>query len=147
MKTIEETIKKLTKELVPCAICDKIECKIKIETCDQYKEIYNTLTKVANLQEEKQRELTLKAFDEWLLKNPRITEDVINRRVLAELRIILMSKENSLIPILKEVPKGTVLYSPIYGEVKFERVDEKNGYIEVMEEYGLKRFRHDGTYL
>lgn len=86
-------------------------------------------------------------IDEWLCRNSWITRDENNRQALAELRSILMSKENSLIPILKEVPKGTVLYSPIYGEVKFKRVDEKNGYIEVMEEYGLKRFRHDGTYL
>lgn len=58
-----------------------------------------------------------------------------------------MSRENDLIPILKNVPIGTILYSPIFGDVKFEGVDERNGYIEITEEYGIKRFRHDGTYL
>ena len=58
-----------------------------------------------------------------------------------------MTRENDLIPILKNVPIGTILYSPIFGDVTFEGVDERNGYIEIREEYGIKRFRHDGTYL
>lgn len=38
-----------------------------------------------------QKELTLKAFDEWLCRNSWITRDENNRQALSDLRSIIMS--------------------------------------------------------
>ena len=38
-----------------------------------------------------------------------------------------MSKENlNLVEILKDCPEGTKLYSPIYGDVEFVRIEDRN---------------------
>ena len=56
MKTIEERIKQLAIELTPCGVCqsdsDGGGCKVKIEDCAFYKDIYNALTEVAKRQQE-----------------------------------------------------------------------------------------------
>lgn len=56
MKTIEERIKQLAIELTPCGVCqsdsDGGGCKVKIEDCAFYKDIYNALTEIAKLQQE-----------------------------------------------------------------------------------------------
>lgn len=56
-----------------------------------------------------------------------------------------MNENIDLTKILKGCPKGTKLYSPIFGEVRFEEMYEGN--IKVEEDWGLKAFRWDGTYL
>ena len=39
-----------------------------------------------------------------------------------------MNENIDLTKILKDCPSGTKLYSPIFGEVIFERIDDKNDY-------------------
>ena len=56
-----------------------------------------------------------------------------------------MSNENlNLAEILKDCPKGTKLYSPIFGEVEFNCI-YKNGTIECENECGVWYFNIDGT--
>ena len=56
-----------------------------------------------------------------------------------------MSNENlNLAEILKDCPKGTKLYSPIFGEVEFNCI-YKNGAIECENECGVWYFNIDGT--
>ena len=56
-----------------------------------------------------------------------------------------MSNENlNLAEILKDCPKGTKLYSPIFGEVEFNCI-YKNGTIECETECGVWFFNIDGT--
>ena len=52
----------------------------------------------------------------------------------------------SLIEILKNCPKGTKLYSPIYGEVEFTEVSIVTGSIGCKTSNGVTRFYPDGTY-
>ena len=37
-----------------------------------------------------------------------------------------MNENLNLVEILKDCPKGTKLYSPIFGEVKFEEINDNN---------------------
>ncbi len=37
-----------------------------------------------------------------------------------------MNENLNLVEILKDCPKGTKLYSPIFGEVKFEEINDYN---------------------
>lgn len=64
-------------------------------------------------------------------------------------------KELNLVEILKDCPKGTKLYSTIYGEVVFERVDHYDGVIypicfyegenfQCVTKNGLHLVEHDG---
>ena len=56
-----------------------------------------------------------------------------------------MSNENlNLAEILKDCPKGTKLYSPIFGEVEFNCI-YKNGTIECENECGVWYVNIDGT--
>ena len=48
--------------------------------------------------------------------------------------------------ILKNCPKGTKLYSPIYGEVEFTEVSIVTGSIGCKTNNGITRFYPDGTY-
>lgn len=48
--------------------------------------------------------------------------------------------------ILKNCPKGTKLYSPIYGEVEFTEVSIVTGSIGCKTNNGVTRFYPDGTY-
>ena len=48
--------------------------------------------------------------------------------------------------ILKNCPKGTKLYSPIYGEVEFTEVSVVTGSIGCKTNNGVTRFYPDGTY-
>lgn len=55
-----------------------------------------------------------------------------------------MEKEFNLIEILKDVPKGIKLYSPIFGECEFENVDSDGVYVK---HNGVVRiFSYDGRY-
>lgn len=60
---------------------------------------------------------------------------------------LTMNENLDLTKILEGCPKGTKLYSPIFGEIEFERINKKDGYIEIKEEYGINTFRNNGTYL
>lgn len=64
-------------------------------------------------------------------------------------------KELNLVEILKDCPKGTNLYSTIYGEVVFEKVDHCDGVIypicfyegenlQFVTKNGLHLVEHDG---
>lgn len=68
MKTIEEIIEKFAKNLTPCGICrtafDAVDCEVNIVDCIWYKEIYNALTEVAELQKEFDEEVRLKKCDD-----------------------------------------------------------------------------------
>lgn len=55
-----------------------------------------------------------------------------------------MEKELNLIEILKDVPKGTKLYSPIFGECEFENVDSDGVY--VIHNGVVRIFSYDGRY-
>lgn len=59
-----------------------------------------------------------------------------------------MEKTLNLIEILKDVPKGTKLYSPLYGELSFIGINMDIIYpIEVNDEYGeYKSFDEEGKY-
>lgn len=52
--TIEERAREFATKLTPCGICqtdsDGVGCKVKIEDCSWYKEIYKALTEVAKEQ-------------------------------------------------------------------------------------------------
>lgn len=50
----------------------------------------------------------------------------------------------NLIEILKDVPKGTRLYSPIFGECEFENVDSDGVY--VIHDGVVRIFSYDGRY-
>ena len=52
----------------------------------------------------------------------------------------------NLVEILKNCPKGTKLYSPIYGEVEFTEVSIVTGSIGCKTSNGVTRFYPDGTY-
>lgn len=50
--------------------------------------------------------------------------------------------------ILKDCPKGTKLYSPLYGEVEFVKVDLDRPYnIIIKNEFGIAAFNSNGKYL
>lgn len=53
----------------------------------------------------------------------------------------------NLIEILKDAPKGTKLYSPIFGECELEEVHNDTGTIRVKSENFASCFNEDGTYL
>ena len=59
----------------------------------------------------------------------------------------------NLVEILKDVPRGTRLYSPIFGEVEFFAIDEYSSYpiiVEARDTYGnkySKAFTKEGFYL
>ena len=52
MKTIKEKIREFAGKLTPCGICNRKECRVEIEDCAWYKDIYKALSEVAKLQEE-----------------------------------------------------------------------------------------------
>ena len=52
----------------------------------------------------------------------------------------------NLVEILKNCPKGTKLYSPIYGEVEFKEISVITGSIGCKTNNGVTRFYPDGTY-
>jgi hypothetical protein len=58
----------------------------------------------------------------------------------------------NLVEILKDVPRGTKLYSPIFGEVEFFAIDEYSSYpiiVEARDNYGnkySKTFTKEGFY-
>lgn len=52
----------------------------------------------------------------------------------------------NLVEILKNCPKGTKLYSPIYGEVEFTEISIVTGSIGCKTSNGVTRFYPDGTY-
>lgn len=57
-------------------------------------------------------------------------------------------KKLNLIEILKDVPKGTTLYSPIFGNVQFIEIEHVNNTIKVLTEYtGYYRFDSEGKLL
>ena len=57
-----------------------------------------------------------------------------------------MSNENlNLVEILKDCPVGTKLYSPIFGEVEFDKIDIHSDHpIHVLCKYGDDSFTKDG---
>ena len=55
-----------------------------------------------------------------------------------------MNEKLNLVAILKDCPKRTKLYSPIFGEVEFNCI-YKNGAIECENECGVWYFNIDGT--
>lgn len=70
-------------------------------------------------------------------------------------RIMEENKELNLVEILKDCPKGLRLYSTIYGEVIFEKIDHCNGAIypicfyeggnlQCVSKNGLHLLEHDG---
>ncbi len=60
-----------------------------------------------------------------------------------------MNKNLNLVEILKDCPKGTKLYSPIFGDVKFQLIDEFSTFhpisVETDENY-IEHFSADGRY-
>lgn len=59
-----------------------------------------------------------------------------------------MNNKINIAEILKDCPKGMELYSPIYGEVKFYKIDIDNeSYpIAVKNSKGIVYFAEDGRY-
>ena len=59
-----------------------------------------------------------------------------------------MNENLDLTQILKDCPKGTKLYSPIFGEVKFEEIDcSISSPVRVIDNAGqLDAFKKDGKY-
>ena len=56
-----------------------------------------------------------------------------------------MNENLNLIEILKDCPKGTKLYSPIFGEVEFDKIDIHSDHpIRVLCKYGNYSFSKDG---
>ena len=64
MKTIEEKIREFAGKLTPCGICNRKECRVEIEGCAWYKDIYKALSEVAKLQREIDEEVRLKKCDD-----------------------------------------------------------------------------------
>lgn len=61
---------------------------------------------------------------------------------------MIMNENLDLTKILEGCPKGTKLYSPLFGEIEFEEIcNKKESCIKIKEEYGINNFRSDGTYL
>ena len=60
-----------------------------------------------------------------------------------------MNKNLNLVEILKDCPKGTKLYSTIFGDVKFQSIDEFSTFhpiaVETDENY-IEHFSADGRY-
>ena len=60
-----------------------------------------------------------------------------------------MNKNLDLVKILKDCPKGTKLYSPIFGDVNFQLIDEFSTFhpisVETDENY-IEHFSADGRY-
>ena len=57
-----------------------------------------------------------------------------------------MNEKLNLVAILKDCPKGTKLYSPIFGEVEFNCIyKSERGTIECENECGVWYFNIDGT--
>lgn len=48
--------------------------------------------------------------------------------------------------ILKDCPKGTKLYSPLFGEIKFEQITDNNIIVIFKPDYGHYRFHPDWRY-
>lgn len=57
-----------------------------------------------------------------------------------------MEKEINIAEILKDCPKGTKLYTTLYGEVTLESVTDIEHPIEVMTKGGTMHFMRDGRY-
>ena len=56
-----------------------------------------------------------------------------------------MNEKLNLVEILKDCPKGTKLYSPIFGEVELDKIDIHSGTpIRVLCKYGKDGFSKDG---
>ena len=56
-----------------------------------------------------------------------------------------MNENLNLVEILKDCKKGTKLYSPIYGEVEFDKIDIHSDHpIDVLCKYGDDSFTKDG---
>ena len=64
MKTIEEQIEEFARKLTPCGICHRKGCRVEIEDCAWYKDIYEALAEVAKLQKEIDEEVRLKKSDD-----------------------------------------------------------------------------------
>jgi len=52
----------------------------------------------------------------------------------------------NLVDILKDCPKGTKLYSTIFGDVTLHSIDDTDYPIEVFTEHGIKSFSKSGLY-
>lgn len=52
----------------------------------------------------------------------------------------------NLVEILKDCPKGTKLYSPIFGEVTFLSIDDTDYPIQIGNEHGTESFTETGLY-
>lgn len=52
MATLEEKIKEFARKLTPCGICHRKGCRVEIEDCAWYKDIYKALSEVAKLKKE-----------------------------------------------------------------------------------------------
>ena len=66
MKTIEEKTKELARKLTPCGICHRKGCRVEIEDCAWYKDIYKALAEVAKLQKEIYNKRACKWFEGYL---------------------------------------------------------------------------------
>ena len=56
-----------------------------------------------------------------------------------------MNEKLNLVEILKDCPKGTKLYSPIFGEVELDKIDiHSDSPIRVLCKYGKDGFSKDG---
>lgn len=70
MKTIEEKIKEFARKLTPCGMCytnsDGVGCRVEIEDCAWYKDIYKALSEVAKLQKEIYNKRACKWFESYL---------------------------------------------------------------------------------
>lgn len=58
-----------------------------------------------------------------------------------------MEKDLNLIKLLKDAPKGTKLYSPIFGECELREVHKDTGTICIKAKNYAACFNEDGTYL
>ena len=57
-----------------------------------------------------------------------------------------MNENLNLVEILKDCPKGTKLYSPLFGEVKFEQILENWGYVSVRKGKDTWPFESDARF-
>ena len=57
-----------------------------------------------------------------------------------------MNENLNLVEILKDCPKGTKLYSPLFGEVEFEQILENWGYVSVRKGKDTWPFESDARF-
>lgn len=61
-----------------------------------------------------------------------------------------MNNKINIAELLKDAPKGTKLYSPIYGEVEFDRIENDSIYVlfrTAEDDYYYQNFFSDGRFL